>query len=211
MAKHVVIIASGETERRALPHLAGYLRDRAIDVSEVRVPPRDRALDAEMAERLIKAVWYENLSAPPDKFVLVMDVDRAPPEEVLRSMQSELPRRVAEVRVDVVYAYAQQHLEAWYFADPENLRGYVGRALGHVDTSKPDEIQNPKLHLRNLLGDRVYTARVSEEIARTLNPHTIAERSPSFRNFAAAAMNGDSEQRRRTSRVPTGRLLRISG
>ena len=42
------------------------------------------ALDVEMAEKLIKAAWYESLEAPPDKFVVVMDVDRGNPADVLR-------------------------------------------------------------------------------------------------------------------------------
>ena len=60
------------------------------------------------------------------------------------------------------------------------------RAPGQVDTSKPDEIDNPKLQLRHLLGERVYTARVSAEIAGTLDATTIALRSPSFRIFVEA-------------------------
>ena len=104
------------------------------------------ALNVEMAERLIKAAWYESLDAPPDKFVVVMDVDRADPAEVLAPMRAQLPDRVREVEADVLYAYAQAHLEAWYFADADNLRHYLGRSLGHVDTSKPDKIINPKLH-----------------------------------------------------------------
>ena len=90
----------------------------------------------------------------------------------------------------VRYAYAQWNLEAWYFADAANLRDWLGRALGQVDTSKPEEIRNPKLHLKNLLGDRVYTARVSEEIASRLDAPTIAQRSPGFKGFLDAVMNG---------------------
>ena len=71
MAKRVVIVASGETERRALPHLVRHLRDRDVTVVEVRVPPHNKALNAKMAERLIKAAWYESVSEPPDKFVVV--------------------------------------------------------------------------------------------------------------------------------------------
>ena len=193
MAKRVVIIASGETERRALPHLARHLQEHSVAVDEVRIPPRNRALNAQMAERLIKAAWYENLSTPPDKFVVLMDVDQAHPGQVLTGIRSELPRRVVTIEADVLYAYAQEHLEAWYFADAENLGSYLGRDAGQVDTSRPDEIRNPKLHLRHLLGERVYTARVSEEIARTLSPGTIAGRSPSFRKFVDAVMNGGSE------------------
>ena len=61
---------------------------------------------------------------------------------------------------------------------------------GTLDTSTPDGIQNPKLHLKHLLGNRVYTARISEEIAIRLDAPTIAERSPSFRGFVDAVMNG---------------------
>lgn len=64
--------------------------------------------------------------------------------------------------------------------------------VGSVDTSKPDEIQNPKLHLKQLLGDRVYTARVSEEIALELHGPTIAHRSPSFEGMVRAVLNGST-------------------
>lgn len=193
MAKRVVIVASGETERRALPHLVRHLEHHSVAVDEVRIPPRNKALTAQMAEKLIKAAWYENLSKPPDKFVVLMDVDQSHPDEVLTTIRSQLPKRVMKIEADVLYAYAQEHLEAWYFADAANLSNYLDRDPGRVDTSRPDEIENPKLHLRHLLGDRVYTARVSAEIARTLNPGMIAGRSPSFRKFVAAVMNGGSD------------------
>ena len=151
------------------------------------------ALDVEMAESLIKAAWYENLEAPPDKFVVVMDVDREDPTEVLEPMRTQLPPRVRDVEAKVLYAYAQAHLEAWYFADADNLRNYLGRAPGHVDTSKPDEIENPKPQLRHLLGERVYTARVSAEIAEILDATAIVQRSPSFRTFVDAVMNGSGD------------------
>ena len=195
MAKRVIIIASGETERRALPHLARHLQDFAVTVCEVRIPPRNRALNAQMAMRLIKAAWYENPSAPPDKFILVIDLDGTDPETSLEPIRNRLPGRREGIRADVLCAYAQEHLEAWYFADAANLRGYLGRGLGKVDTSRPDEIQNPKLHLKHLLGERLYTARVSEEIAKTLDAGTIAGRSPSFKKFVDAIANGGLQRR----------------
>ena len=74
----------------------------------------------------------------------------ADPDEVLAPFKENLPGRLGgEIRATVLYAYAQWHLEAWYFADVANLRSYLGQAPGDVDTSKPDEIQNPKLHLKN--------------------------------------------------------------
>ena len=193
MAKRVVIIASGETERRALPHLTRHLAGRAVAVQDVRVPPRNRALDAPMAEKLVKAAWYEDPSAPPDKFVVVLDLDGADADVSLAPIRDRLPGRVDGIGAEVLFAYAQQHLEAWYFADAANLRGWLGRDLGRVDTSRPDDIRNPKLHLKHLLGERSYTALVSEEIARMLDASAIAGRSPSFRNFVAAVLNGASE------------------
>ena len=190
MTKRVIIIASGETERRALPHLARHLHDQAVTVAAVRIPPRNRKLDARMAARLVKAAWYENLGAPPDKFVLVVDLDGADLEASLEPFRNRLPGPIDGIGADVLLAFAQQLLEAWYFADAENLRIYLGRALGHVDTSRPDEIQNPKRHLKHLLSKSLYTARVSEEIARKLNAGTIAGRSPSFKSFVDAITNG---------------------
>ena len=195
MKKSVIIIAPGETERRALPFLVRHLQDHGITVDDVRIPPRNKSLNLMMAEKLIKSVWYENLNAPPDKFIMVMDLDGTHPDEVLAPIQSRLPARLRGIEACVLYAYAQHHLEAWYFADARNLREYLGRDLGQVDTSKPDEIRNPKLHLKHLLGNRVYTARISEEIAKILNTNTIAERSPSFRIFVDSIMNGDSVAR----------------
>ena len=192
MAKHVIVIASGETERRALPHLVSHLRERDVLVNEVRIPPRNKALNVRMAERLIKAAWYENAGTLPDKFVLLVDIDEAIPEEVLVPFREQLPGRLGEIGAAVQYAFAQRHLEAWYFADATNLKKYLGRAPGHVDTSRPDEIRNPRLHLKSLLAHQVYTARISEEIADRIDALTIAQRSPSFKGFLDAVMNGSS-------------------
>lgn len=191
MTKHVIVIASGETERRVLPSLVRHLQERDVVVDEVRIPPRHRAIDAEMAEKLVKAAWYEHGDVPPDKFVLLMDLDGADPTAVVEPIRQRLSKRPAEIRADIHYAYAQQHLEAWYFADAENLRRVLGRALGHVDTSHPDGIRNPKRHLKNLLGRRVYTARMSKHIASRLDAGSIANRSPSFKRFIDAVMNGN--------------------
>ena len=97
MAKRVIIVASGETERRALPHLARHLRQRDVDVQEVHVPPRNKALTAEMAAKLIKSAWYGNPSTPPDKFVLVLDLDGADPDRSLEPFRSRLPGPAEEI------------------------------------------------------------------------------------------------------------------
>ncbi len=159
-------------------------------MADVRIPPRNKGLDAGVAEKIIKSIWYENLDEGPDKIVLLVDIDMKSPDQVVGQMRQELARRLPdEIERKMQYAHAQQHLEAWYFADGANLRGYLKRDLGNVDDSRPDEMENPKLHLKNILG-QVYTARVSEEIARALDTETIARRSPSFRSFLEALRNG---------------------
>ena len=191
MPKHVVVIASSETERRALPHLLAHLQGHDIEV-EVRIPPRNRALGVEMVYRLIQSSLYGFPEGPPDKYVLLVDIDGRNPGTALAPFKENLPKRLGiQLSPKIQYAYAQWHLEAWYFADAKNLRGYFGgKALGHVDASQPDEIQNPKLHLKNLLSDKFYTARVSEEIAKTLDSQTIAQRSQSFHSLLEAVKNG---------------------
>ena len=102
-------------------------------------------------------------------------------------------RLAAVMSAPVMFAYAQWHLEAWYFADAAHLREYLGRNLGSIDLTRPDDFQNPKLHLRHLLADRStqYTAVISEEIARRLDAATIAQNNPSFAGFRDAVVNGN--------------------
>ncbi len=193
MTKHVVVIASGQTERRALPHLLARWRRDNIEVS-VRIPPRNRALGVEVAYKLIQSSLYDVGGLSPDKYVILVDLDGKEPSEVLHPLRQGLRSRLGgQFKPSIQYAYAQWHLEAWYFADAQNLREFLeGQAPGRVDTSRPDEIQNPKLHLKNLLRDGIYTARVSEEIATVLDAETIAQRSRSFRGFLEAVKNGAS-------------------
>ena len=191
MSKNVVIIASGETERRALVHLLDHLQDRDI---RVRIPPGNQELNVKTAYSLIQASLYDYGDRPPDKFVILKDTDSKESDAALQHLKEELPSLLgAQFRPSVLFAYAQWHLEAWYFADAMNLRHYLGgRDLGSVDASQPDKIQNPKLHLKNLLKDSFYTAQVSEEIARTLNAEIISGRSPSFSGLLDAVKNGGS-------------------
>lgn len=190
MAKRVVVVASGETERRALPHLLAHLEADGVTLVDVRIPPRNLPLKPDMGEKLIKAAWFSSLHEPPDKFVVLVDIDHGDPVAVLEPFKETLPSRLGNVSADVLYACAHRRLEAWYFADSHGLRTYLARPLGSVDLARPDQIENPKLHLKHLLGSRVYTARVSEAIARTLNPDQIARQSPSFDGFIKAVVNG---------------------
>lgn len=148
-----------------------------------------------MAERLVKAAWFEDPASRPDKFVVLVDVDAADPEDVLRPFETDLPRRLGNVPATILYTFAQRHLEAWFFGDAAGLRAWLGGALGSVDTSNPDAIPNPKLHLQQLLRRRLYTSRLSAEIASSLDPATIAMRSPSFRRFHLAVANGEKATR----------------
>ena len=191
MAKRVAVIASGETERRAIPHLTAHLRDQGIEVWRPMIPPNNSALNVGMASRLIKAAWFSSFPKP-DKFVVLVDADGKTPSEALAPLETNLPSRLPRgVSPDAVLCVcAQWHLEAWYLADADSLRDYLGRSVGDVDTSSPDDIQNPKLHLKNLLADKLYTARVSEDIAKRLDTRAILRRSPSFQKFIAAVENG---------------------
>ncbi|PKB70426.1 MAG: hypothetical protein BZY87_10700 [SAR202 cluster bacterium Io17-Chloro-G6] len=196
MSKSVVVIASGETERRSLPHLLEHLQKEDIFISEVRIPNRNKDLDVGMAERVIKAAWYSPTGGViPDKFVVLVDTDGSPPEEVLHPFRNQLRSRLPDaITASLQFAYAQWHLEAWYFADDAGIREVLGRDSGNIDSSQPDAIQNPKLHLKNLLGDRVYTSVISEEIARRVNVETIAQCSESFRGFLDSVRNGNAPQ-----------------
>lgn len=150
-----------------------------------------------MAERLIKAAWYEKAASdtPPDKFVLLVDTADATSNEALAQFETRLSGRLNEIRASLQFAFAQRHLEAWYFGEASNLRKFLGgRALGNIDTTRPDEIRNPKNHLRNLLPHRLYTAQISEAISDSLDAPIIAERSPSFRHFLEAVRNGPSSR-----------------
>ena len=195
VTKKVIVLASGETERRALPLLLSHLQSRGVSVEDVRIPPRNKALNVTMAEKLIKAAWYyPDSGVPPDKFVVLLDVDGKPPEEVLNPFEP-LPQRLSgQIGATILCAYAQWHLEAWYFADAVNLRNYLNQSLGKVGTTKPDEIFNPKHHLKNLLPNELYTARVSAKIASQLDASVIESRSPSFKGFLDKLMNGPGHE-----------------
>ena len=193
MAKRVVVVASGLTEQRALPHLLSDLGEQGVTV-DIRIPPRNRSLSVDSANNLILSAWYESATSNPDKFVVLLDVDGRSPDQVIPDFQNRLQNVLLPLLTSrVLYCYAQWHLEAWFFADSANLRRYLGgRSLGSVDASRPDEIQSPKLHLSNLLEGRLYTAIVSREIAESLDPRTISSRSPSFAGFREAVQNGRS-------------------
>lgn len=195
MSERVVVIASGETERRSLPFLLAGLAAEGVIVEDIRIPPVHRAINVIVAEKIVRSVWFERVGHErPDKFVVLLDADGYPPRDVLAPMREDLPSRLRDIDANIQFAYAQQHLEAWYFADAKGLRACLDRDLGRIDSSLPDEIRNPKHHLKQLLGARPYTSLVSRDIAAKLDAAAIAQRSPSFRGFLAAVGNGASER-----------------
>ncbi|MFZ0886951.1 MAG: DUF4276 family protein [Candidatus Binataceae bacterium] len=189
--KKVVVIASGETERRALPHLTRHLLQVGIELCDVRVPPRLGSWTrAERLQRTIKSAWFElsQRGRAPNKFVVLVDADGKAPDDVRRPAQ-EACSHLRDIPVPCVVAAAQWHLEAWFFGDEQGLRRYLGRNLGSIDSTVPDEIRDPKRHLKHLL-DGIYTAETAASIARVLEPSKIVSRSPSFRAFDEALRNG---------------------
>ena len=165
-----------------------------VTVEDVRIPPRHRAISVDVAEKIIRSVWFERVEGErPSKFVVLLDTDRSLPQDVLAPILDGLPQRLSDIDASLQFAYAQQHLEAWYLADANGLRRYLGRDLGDVDSSQPDAIVNPKLHLKHLLGTP-YTSLVSRNIAKELDAAAIARNSASFREFVAAVRNGDAER-----------------
>ena len=195
MVKRVLIITSGPTEQNALPLLLEHLKSEEIEV-DIRIPNGHRQLKPSVVCPIIISAQHDSQEGPPDKCVILVDTDGKSPEEAINPIRQSLQRtQLSRSFESIKFAYAQWHLEAWYFADAANLRAYLGRSMGSVNPNEPDQIQNPKHHLRQLLGDLTYTAQVSQEIAAGLDPTTIARRSPSFRNFLEAIRNGDTVAR----------------
>jgi len=183
-----VVIASGMTERRALPHLLRRLvENEGLELMEVRIPPRHRQLTNRLASQLVCAAWYDRAETErPDKFVVLIDADGKDVVRLLREFGDVTgsPTITASVRV----AAAQWHLEAWFFADHHGLRKAVGRNLGRIERNA-DDIQNPKERLKSLL-EQPYTAEWAERLARAVDPSVVESRSPSFASFVAAVRNG---------------------
>ena len=101
MSRHVVILASGETERRALPNLLRHLRHEGISV-EFRKPPRHRAISSDVAIKMANACYW---SVPrPHKLVVLLD--GRDPEEQLEPLQRRIGRSLDDLDLKVSYAYA---------------------------------------------------------------------------------------------------------
>ena len=156
---------------RSLPQLGGQIRD----------------------ERLIgtiKSAWYDlsGRGQPPNKFVVLVDADGKPPDDVVAPLQA-VCAHIKDIPVACIVTAAKWHLEAWFFGDEQGLRDYLGRDLGNVDPTYPDQILDPKRHLKNLLKG-IYGRDTAEQIARKVRPSIIRTHSPSFNAFEEAIRNG---------------------
>lgn len=201
MSKSVIVLASGRTEQRALPHLLGHLLDAGISV-EVRIPPRHRQIVRDIVIKIAESCSWD--SPGLDKLVVLVDVDGKNPDTVINSLRGQIGSALDRFDFDVCFGYAQWHLEAWFFGDGSGLRAFLGRDLGRVDASRPDTISNPKQHLKQLLGERLYTSEVAEGISRGLDAAKIEEKSASFSGFLAAVRNGASDvMQSANQRTPT--------
>lgn len=188
MGRHVVLVASGETERHALPRLLGGA-SASLDVRTTR----HGKITADDTAKIITAAYWEGFGRgkPPDKAIVLVDADGRSPESILPPLEEEIARRLKRIPISLLLAHAQWHLEAWFFGDAQRLQEYLKRDVGNIDPSLPDEIRMPKAHLKNLLGDDVvYTARVAGEIADVLDPEEISKRSPSFAGLIGKVRNG---------------------
>jgi hypothetical protein len=184
MGARVIVVASGETERLALPHLLEHL-PCAI---EIRIPPRGD-LTIPRVDQILRAAYWEarGRGEPPDKAVVLVDADAKDPDATVEEF-APLHSRVGDIPLPIRVVAAKWHLEAWFFADARGLRAWLGKSLGRIRSS-PDEMELPKHRLRNLLSEP-YTARTAESIAASLSPDAIRQRSPSFAKFEDAVKNG---------------------
>ena len=186
--KRVVVVASGETERHALPSLLGHLLSENISVGPVLFPPRNGSMSADTVKKIVQASYW-SADPKPDKFVVLVDADGGDPLRTAAELESRVSGK-CNVPTPILVTAAKWHLEAWFFADSAGLRAYLGRDLGKIDTTRSDDIQNPKLHLKDLLGHRLYTRFIAGEIASTLSASRIVETSPSFARLQAIVRNG---------------------
>ncbi|MGH9505686.1 MAG: DUF4276 family protein [Terriglobales bacterium] len=190
MGKRVVVVASGATEQKALPHLCRHLSGDDVQLLKVVTPPGHKQIRPALATQLIRAAWFGWAHAGgADKFVVLLDADAHDPEVVAGPVR-EACGGMQDIPVPICVTAAQRHLEAWFFADPVGLRRHLSnRALGNIRDA-PDQMENPKQHLRNLLAPDFYTSLRAGAIAADLDPAAIEDRSPSFKRLAAAMRNG---------------------
>ena len=92
MAKRVVVIASGPTERSALPHLLAHLKAEGITV-DIRIPDRHRHLRPNVVNPIIYSALYDSPDGPPHKIVVLVDTDGKSTDDAMRPIQQNIPKR----------------------------------------------------------------------------------------------------------------------
>ena len=126
MAKKIVVIVTGETDRRSIPRVCRDAFEQA-EWFEVRKPPGNAALTPEQAKKLIKAAWYEmcGRGRAPDKFVMLIDANNHEPLEAARPFE-EMAAHLADVTAPKLVTAAVRHLEAWFLAIRRSFGSFWG-------------------------------------------------------------------------------------
>ena len=97
----------GRDRAASLPYLMAHLAADGVSVVGVRIPPGGKALNVGMAERLLKASWFERIGDPPDKFVVLVDTDGMNPDETLRPYREQLKFRIGpRITAQLQFAFA---------------------------------------------------------------------------------------------------------
>lgn len=100
MAKRVVIIAPGETERKALPHLLAHLESEGITV-DIRIPDRNRQLIPGVVHPIIYSLPHEN--QPPDKVVVLVDTDSKSADDAMQQLKRNSHNVASRTRIPMAF------------------------------------------------------------------------------------------------------------
>ena len=185
-----LILASGLKEWYALPVLCRHFCEDA----GVRVvfPDHSAALIHQVAP-LLQLHWRPDVDPP---CVILVDTHRLSPSQAMEPVQQKVDAMVQRgdlspaARNSIRWAYAQPHLEAWFFADPSGLARYIG--CDEADLGVPGTIRDPQGVLRGLMTQhmpgrrRNYGASRAKDIADGLDARVVLANSPSFKTLIDA-------------------------
>jgi hypothetical protein len=110
MDERVLIVVSGETERRALPHLLDHLSQVGVADIQIRMSPHG-SVTTDVAKKVIISAWWElsALGQAFDKAVVLVDADAARPEQKEAEFE-RLPSLISSIPIIVLVAAAKWHL-----------------------------------------------------------------------------------------------------
>lgn len=193
MSKRVVVVASGETERRALPSLVGHLRANGIVMDDVRVPPAARS-----------ARRADGRTPRESSLVRGSNVEAGQVRGSRRRRHGRSGGRAAAFRDAVASASSQRSRDDPLCDRPTSSRSVVLRRCGRSPrlargfARKRRHIQprcNPEPQASSQASPRPAPLHVPRFGGHrsSLDPASIAMRSPSFRRFQLAVTNGNPE------------------